>query len=62
MMSDGPKAGAKWSKYAVEDGNLVRKSEFCPRCGPGVFLAVHADRSLAEGGYTENRMIFHPPM
>ena len=36
-MSDGPKAGAKWSKYAVEDGNLVRKSEFCPRCGPGVF-------------------------
>ena len=33
-MSDGPKAGAKWSKYSVEDGKLVRKSEFCPRCGP----------------------------
>ncbi len=54
MMSDGPKAGAKWSKYAVEDGNLVRKSEFCPQCGPGVFLASHSDRkSCGRCGYTE---------
>ena len=53
-MSDGPKAGAKWSKYSIEDGTLVRKSEFCPRCGHGVFLAVHADRkSSCRCGYTE---------
>jgi len=45
MMSDGPNAGAKWSKYSVEDGSLVRKSEFCPQCGPGVFLAAHATAS-----------------
>ena len=32
-MSDGPQAAAKWSKYSVEDGKLVRKSEFCPKCG-----------------------------
>ena len=24
-MSDGPNPSAKWSKYSVEDGNLVRK-------------------------------------
>ena len=54
MMSDGPKAGAKWSTYSVEDGTLVRKSEFCPQCGPGVFLAAHADRkSCGRCGYTE---------
>ena len=52
-MSDGPKAGAKWSKYAIEDGKLVRTAEFCPECGPGVFLATHADRkSCGRCGYT----------
>ena len=34
VMSDGPNASAKWSKYSVEDGKLVRKAEFCPQCGP----------------------------
>ncbi len=54
MMSDGPNAGAKWSKYSVEDGSLVRKSEFCPQCGPGVFLAAHADRkSCGRCGFTQ---------
>ena len=54
-MSDGPNARAKWSKYSVEDGKLVRKAEFCPepRCGPGIFLAVHKDRkSCGKCGYT----------
>lgn len=53
-MSDGPNARAKWSKYSVEDGKLVRKAEFCPNCGPGVFLAIHKDRkSCGRCGYTE---------
>ena len=55
-MSDGPKKGAKWSKYSVEDGKLVRIAEFCPdpRCGPGVFLAIHANRkSCGKCGYTK---------
>ena len=43
-MGDGPNAAAKWSKYAVEDGKLVRKQEHCETCGPGVFLAIHEDR------------------
>ena len=54
MMSDGPNASAKWSKYSVEGCSLVRKSEFCPLCGPGVFLATHADRkSCGRCGYTK---------
>ncbi len=52
-MGDNPNSAAKWSKYSVEDGNLVRKSEFCPECGPGVFLANHSDRkSCGRCGYT----------
>ena len=40
--------------YTVESGKLVRKHRFCPRCGPGVFLAEHADRfSCGRCGYTE---------
>jgi len=48
-----PNASAKWSKYGVEDGKLVRKAEFCPTCGPGIFLAVHKDRkTCGRCGYT----------
>ena len=43
-MGDGPNPNGKHSKYSVEDGELVRKGEFCPTCGPGVFLGVHEDR------------------
>jgi len=53
MMGDGPNTAAKWSKYGVEDGKLVRKAEFCPQCGPGIFLAKHADRvSCGRCGHT----------
>lgn len=40
--------------YTLEDSKLVRKRRFCPRCGPGVFLAEHADRfTCGRCGYTE---------
>ena len=52
-MSGTPKAGAKWSKFSVEDGKLVVKGETCPECGPGVFLAIHKDRkSCGRCGHT----------
>ena len=54
-MGDSPNGSAKWSKYSIEDGKLVRKQEFCPKdgCGPGVFMAVHADRkTCGRCGYT----------
>ena len=44
----------KWALYEIKDGKLIRKNKFCPRCGPGVFLANHGDRlSCGKCGYTE---------
>ncbi len=40
--------------YAVDGEELKRKRTFCPKCGPGVFLAEHSDRlSCGRCGYTE---------
>lgn len=40
--------------YQVEGSKLVRQRRFCPRCGPGIFLAEHSDRfSCGKCGYTE---------
>ncbi len=33
----------KWTKYKLS-GNKIERSKTCPKCGPGVFLAVHKDR------------------
>ena len=39
--------------YDVSDGKLKRKREHCPECGPGTFMAHHADRkSCGRCGYT----------
>lgn len=35
--------GKKYKHYAVE-GDKVKRGKSCPRCGLGVFLAVHKDR------------------
>ena len=40
--------------YEIKDGKLGRKRRFCPKCGPGVFMAEHEDRySCGKCGYTE---------
>ena len=40
--------------YEVQDGKLVRLRKECPKCGPGVFMARHADRqACGKCGYTE---------
>lgn len=40
--------------YKVKEGKLTRERPFCPRCGPGIFLAKHDDRvSCGRCGYTE---------
>jgi len=42
--------------YEISGKNLKRKREFCPKCGDGVFLAEHKDRtSCGQCGYTEFR-------
>jgi small subunit ribosomal protein S27Ae len=33
----------KWKKYKIE-GDKIIKDRFCPRCGPGIFLAKTKDR------------------
>lgn len=44
--------------YEIESEKLTRKRRFCPRCGPGVFLAEHQDRfSCGKCGYTEIKKI-----
>ncbi len=43
----------RWQKYKVEDGKIKRTNPFCPRCGPGVFMAEHKDRyHCGRCGYT----------
>jgi len=40
--------------YTVKDGKVSRKNTWCPKCGPGIFLASHGDRaSCGKCGYTE---------
>ena len=39
--------------YDVSDGKLKRKREHCPECGPGTFMAHHANRkSCGRCGHT----------
>ncbi|OGS49451.1 MAG: 30S ribosomal protein S27ae [Euryarchaeota archaeon RBG_16_68_13] len=46
--------GLKRSFYKVEGERLTRARANCPKCGPGVFLATHKDRtSCGRCGYTE---------
>ena len=45
-------ASAKYKKYTVEGGKVTRKQS-CPKCGPGIFLAEHKNRSTCgKCGYT----------
>ncbi len=40
--------------YEIKNGKITRKRRFCPKCGPGVFMADHGDRySCGKCGYTE---------
>ncbi|MFG1519790.1 MAG: 30S ribosomal protein S27ae [Thermoplasmataceae archaeon] len=40
--------------YKVENDKLMRQRRFCPKCGPGVFLAEHEDRfTCGKCRYTE---------
>ena len=54
-MAKGKKrTSQKWKLYEVKGGKVIRKNKFCPRCGPGVFMADHGDRwSCGRCGYTE---------
>lgn len=54
-MSDGP-SRARYSLYKVEGESLKRESRFCPKCGPGVFMANHENRhTCGKCGYMEKK-------
>mgnify|MGYP001584867952 CR=1 FL=1 len=43
----------KYAMYKIED-NKITRSQFCPRCGPGVFLAKRENRlHCGKCSYTE---------
>jgi ubiquitin-small subunit ribosomal protein S27Ae len=35
----------KYKHYKIEGDKVSRLKKHCPRCGPGVFLAVHKNRT-----------------
>lgn len=44
----------KASYYEAKGTGISRKKRFCPKCGSGVFMADHKDRSACGTcGYTE---------
>jgi len=46
----------KSAQYEVVDGTIKRKTKFCPKCGPGVFMASHKDRfACGNCGYHEKK-------
>ena len=51
------KPSEKYNKskfYDVSGEKIERKAKFCPKCGPGVFLAEHKDReTCGTCGFTE---------
>lgn len=48
------KQSKRWKNYNVSGGNLERKNRFCPKCGPGIFMANHKNRiTCGKCGYTE---------
>jgi ubiquitin-small subunit ribosomal protein S27Ae len=53
----GKKEGKKFhihTLYEVKGDKLERKNRFCPKCGPGIFLAMHKDRkTCGKCGYSE---------
>jgi small subunit ribosomal protein S27Ae len=49
----GHESSKKYAKYTVE-GDSVKRAVYCPRCGPGVFMADHQNRHVCgKCGYVE---------
>lgn len=40
--------------YQIKDGQVLRSRPHCPKCGPGIFMGQHKDRtSCGNCGHTE---------
>jgi len=38
------KSSERWKKYDIKGEKSELKAKFCPRCGPGIFLAESKNR------------------
>jgi len=48
------KKSSKCTKYETKGDRLERKSNFCPKCGAGIFMAEHKDRyCCGKCGFTQ---------
>ncbi|ODS42685.1 MAG: 30S ribosomal protein S27ae [Candidatus Altiarchaeales archaeon IMC4] len=62
-MSKKQPVSKKWTIYETKGDKLTRKNRTCPKCGPCVFLAKHADRlSCGKCGYMERQIGAKPPI
>jgi small subunit ribosomal protein S27Ae len=57
-MADAKKQSKKEKKihtlYTIKGDTVERKRRFCPKCGPGFFMAQHKDRVVCgKCGYME---------
>jgi small subunit ribosomal protein S27Ae len=52
--TDGPRNIEKIKRlYKTDSGHIERLRKECPKCGPGFFMADHADRvACGNCGYT----------
>jgi ubiquitin-small subunit ribosomal protein S27Ae len=48
------KSSKRGSYYKVEGDKVTMSRKYCPRCGPGMVMAEHKDRTACgKCGYTE---------
>ncbi|HOX35657.1 MAG TPA: 30S ribosomal protein S27ae [Methanoregulaceae archaeon] len=48
------KKAGRGAYFKVESGKVTTPKKYCPRCGPGVMMADHKDRTACgKCGYTE---------
>ncbi len=44
----------RYALYEISDNKAKRKNKFCPKCGVGIFMAQHNNRtSCGKCGFTE---------
>jgi small subunit ribosomal protein S27Ae len=52
----GPKGQKRGAYYKIEGAKVTTEKKYCPRCGPGIMMADHEDRTTCgKCGYTEFR-------
>jgi small subunit ribosomal protein S27Ae len=50
------KQSARYKLYEKKGDKMIRKVSFCPKCGPGIFMANHKDRrTCGKCGYMEKK-------